>query len=85
VQLDPQRDTGRNNCFELVAATAVSLRVTSAKVSETVPCGCAILPQMVDDDDFSDDSGVPEDFLIQLEMPDRDIELDSGIDEPIYV
>ena len=40
---------------------------------------------MVDDDDFSDDSGVPEDFLIQLEMPDRDIELDSGIDEPIYV
>ena len=38
------------------------------------------------DDDFSDnDSGVPEDFLLQLEMPDRELdrELESGIDEPI--
>jgi len=49
----------------------------------------AILLQLVDDVDSSDnDSGVPEDFMFQLVMPDRfdrDIELDSGIDEPIFV
>jgi len=45
----------------------------------------AILPQVVDEGDLSDDSGLPEDFLFQLDMPPRHIELDSGVDEPLYV